>query len=301
MTIKEIEYILGVAESASISEAAKKLFVSQPSITHAIQSAETEIGFKIFERGRTGVEITPEGHEFLDDIRLVYEQMSAVETKYVNKTNDKKIFSLSLQHFQFGIKALTEIINGFDYDKYTIKITEDDINSVISGVAEGVSRIGIITFNERYENVIMKEIKAIGLEFYGISELMPYIITKNIHSLNVYKELTSKEILGYPQVMFNCGKSGGIVSDDCINNGEQMRKIIVNDTLDLVKILQNTESYYVGNHFTDSFLYKNGLIKIPLKNFEGIKLGWIKKSDVILNKTEMDYLKLLNNIIENSK
>lgn len=40
MTLKEIKYLLVVARCASISEAAKQLYVAQPSLTHAIQSVE---------------------------------------------------------------------------------------------------------------------------------------------------------------------------------------------------------------------------------------------------------------------
>lgn len=45
MTLKEIQYLLMVANCASISEAAKQLYVAQPSLTHAIQSVEKRWDF----------------------------------------------------------------------------------------------------------------------------------------------------------------------------------------------------------------------------------------------------------------
>ena len=69
MTLKEIGYLLMVAQCASISEAAKQLYVAQPSLTHAIQSVEKEVGFRIFDRGRSGVTVTEQGEELLSDIR----------------------------------------------------------------------------------------------------------------------------------------------------------------------------------------------------------------------------------------
>ena len=99
MTLKEIKYLLVVARCASISEAAKQLYVAQPSLTHAIQSVEKEVGFQIFQRGRSGVTVTERGEEFLGDIRTVYEQMAMVQGKYVEKRPERKVFSiLSLIH-----------------------------------------------------------------------------------------------------------------------------------------------------------------------------------------------------------
>ena len=80
MTLKEIGYLLMVAQCASISEAAKQLYVAQPSLTHAIQSVEKEVGFRIFDRGRSGVTVTEQGEELLSDIRTIYEQMAAVQS-----------------------------------------------------------------------------------------------------------------------------------------------------------------------------------------------------------------------------
>ena len=64
MTLKEIGYLLMVAQCASISEAAKQLYVAQPSLTHAIQSVEKEVGFRIFDRGRSGVTVTEHNSSF---------------------------------------------------------------------------------------------------------------------------------------------------------------------------------------------------------------------------------------------
>lgn len=102
MTLKEIQYLLMVASCASISEAAKQLYVAQPSLTHAIQSVEKEVGFRIFERGRSGVTVTERGGEFLEDIRTVFDQMAAVQAKYVEKRPERKVFSVSMQHFSLA-------------------------------------------------------------------------------------------------------------------------------------------------------------------------------------------------------
>ena len=65
MTLKQMEYALVTAKCASLSEAAKQLYVSQPSLSEAIKKLEEELGFSIFIRERTGVTVTEAGGRVL--------------------------------------------------------------------------------------------------------------------------------------------------------------------------------------------------------------------------------------------
>ena len=65
MTLQQLRYLIAVAEKGSITEAAKSLFISQPSLSNAIREVEQSIGFRIFKRHRTGVTLTAKGMEFL--------------------------------------------------------------------------------------------------------------------------------------------------------------------------------------------------------------------------------------------
>ena len=73
MTLTQLKYVITVAEEKSMNEAAKKLFISQPSLSSAIKEIEEEIGFNVFKRSNKGVIITPEGEEFVGYARQVVE------------------------------------------------------------------------------------------------------------------------------------------------------------------------------------------------------------------------------------
>jgi DNA-binding transcriptional LysR family regulator len=64
MTIQQLKYIIKVAEIGSITEAAKALFISQPSLSNAIREIEKETKLTIFSRSRQGIALTKEGLEF---------------------------------------------------------------------------------------------------------------------------------------------------------------------------------------------------------------------------------------------
>ena len=120
MTLKEIKYLLVVARCASISEAAKQLYVAQPSLTHAIQSVEKEVGFQIFQRGRSGVTVTERGEEFLGDIRTVYEQMAMVQ---------------GMQHYSMAGAAFARFLRDLEEPYYNAQILEGRMADVIADVA----------------------------------------------------------------------------------------------------------------------------------------------------------------------
>ena len=98
MTLTQLRYVIEIANSSSMNEAAKNLFVSQPSLSGSIRELENEIGITIFIRSNRGVQLTPEGTDFLGYARQVVEQYELMETKYIKKENIKKKFSVSTQH-----------------------------------------------------------------------------------------------------------------------------------------------------------------------------------------------------------
>lgn len=74
MTLQQLRYITMVAEKGTISEAAKELFISQPSLTNAIRELEQEMQVTIFHRTNKGVTITAEGDEFLAYARQILDR-----------------------------------------------------------------------------------------------------------------------------------------------------------------------------------------------------------------------------------
>lgn len=62
-------YVTAIAECGSISAAAKKLFISQPALTKQLGRLESSLGFKLFDRGKTPLALTPEGEIFLEYAR----------------------------------------------------------------------------------------------------------------------------------------------------------------------------------------------------------------------------------------
>ena len=110
MTLQQLKYVIEVADKGSITEAAKSLFIAQPSLSAAIHDLETETATKIFLRNSRGILITPEGAEFLGYARQVVQQAALLEDKYIARQAVRQRFSVSTQHYSFTSSAFVELV-----------------------------------------------------------------------------------------------------------------------------------------------------------------------------------------------
>ena len=97
MTLVQLKYIVTIAETGTISEAAKQLYIAQPSLTAAVKELESELGITIFRRTNKGVLLSAEGEEFLGYARQVIEQTNLIEERYLGTGQVKHQFCVSTQ------------------------------------------------------------------------------------------------------------------------------------------------------------------------------------------------------------
>ena len=109
----EIKYFLTVAECLNFTEAAKKLFVSQPAITKWIKHLEKELHLSLFKRNSKTVSLTPAG-EYL------YKEWSVLSDQFQNSLiQAQKLTYPESEALHIGV------IYGLDYDNYlSAKINE---------------------------------------------------------------------------------------------------------------------------------------------------------------------------------
>ena len=79
MTIQQLKYIIKIVECGSITEAARQLFISQPSLSAALKELESEFGIELFYRTAKGISLTADGTEFLSYARQIIEQTQLLE------------------------------------------------------------------------------------------------------------------------------------------------------------------------------------------------------------------------------
>ena len=71
MRIEQLKDFIQIAESSSLSAAAKKLFVTPQALSASLGKMENEVGAKLLVRGQFGIELTKEGDIFLDTAQKI--------------------------------------------------------------------------------------------------------------------------------------------------------------------------------------------------------------------------------------
>lgn len=131
MTLQQLKYVVTVAETGTITEAAGKLYISQPSLTNAIHELEREMQIVIFNRTNKGISLSKEGDIFLGYARQVLEQAEILEDKYKGEGSGKKQFCVSTQHYSFAVNAFVDLIKKYGQDEYDFSLRETQTYEII--------------------------------------------------------------------------------------------------------------------------------------------------------------------------
>ena len=123
MNIKQIDYILEIAQTKNFNRAAENLFISQPSLTYQIKLAEDEVGFALFERSPKGAVLTPAGEQFCVTLRNIRSEFKrAVEQGQNFSTKKTTNITIGLP-MRSAIYFLPEAIEIFERENESVSIT----------------------------------------------------------------------------------------------------------------------------------------------------------------------------------
>lgn len=198
MTLQQLRYVVTVAKKGNITEAAKELFISQPSLTNAIKDLEKEMNVIIFDRTNKGVAVSKEGEIFLGYARQVLEQVNLLEDTYKQNSGRKLEFCVSTQHYSFAVNAFVDLIKEYGSSEYDFSLRETQTYEIIDDVARMKSEIGILYLNEFNRKVLKKIMKANGLIFTELFIAKPHVFISSRHPLATKRKVTLSELDEYP-------------------------------------------------------------------------------------------------------
>lgn len=277
MTLQQLKYALTIADCGSMNEAAKQLFISQPSLSETMKELETEIGLDIFLRSNRGIVITPEGEEFLGYARQVTEQFGLLQSKYIDKKVKEK-FSVSTQHYTFAVKAFVETVKQIGMEQYEFAVHETTTISVIENVKNFKSEIGVLYENDFNEKVLNKMFKENGLEFVELFSCDTFVYLWSGHPLVKQDVITMEELDEYPCLSFDQGKNNSLyLAEEMKSTYEYRRLIKANDRATLLNLMIGLNAYTLCSGIICEDLNGNDYKAVPLKETEKMRIGYIKR------------------------
>ena len=294
MTLQQLRYITMVAEKGTISEAAKELFISQPSLTNAIRELEQEMQVTIFHRTNKGVTITAEGDEFLAYARQILDQVGLMQERYLNVNERNPRFSVSCQHYSFAVNAFVDVIRKFDARKYDFTLRETQTYEIIEDVAKLKSEIGILYTSSQNETIIMKLIRQNDLKFEELFVAKPHVFISSKHPLADKEALTLEDLEEYPYLSFEQGDYNSFYfSEEVFSVSERKKNIRVRDRATLFNLLIGLNGYTVCSGVIDENLNGKDIIAVPLADENEMKIGYIVHQKNRISRLGTTYLKAL--------
>ena len=294
MTLQQLRYVVMVADTGTITEAANKLYISQPSLTNAIHELEKEMGINIFNRSNKGISPSIEGEVFLGYARQVLEQAKVLEDKYKGDDGGKKSFCVSTQHYSFAVNAFVDLIKRYGQDEYDFSIRETQTYEIIEDVSKLKSEIGILYTSSQNETIIMKLIRQNDLKFDELFVARPHVFISSRHPLADREVLTLEDLEDYPYLSFEQGDYNSFYfSEEILSTLDRNKNIKVRDRATLFNLAVGLDGYTISSGVISKELNGENIIGKPLLVDEYMRIGTIVRKDITLSRYGKAYMEAL--------
>ncbi len=294
MTMQQLKYVITVAEKGSITEAAKDLYISQPSLSGAIKEVEKEAKLMIFNRCRAGVALTTEGMEFLGYARQVIQQMELLQSRYMDNRPEKVRFCVSTQHYTFAANAFVELVQRFGQERYEFILNETQTHQIIEDVRNRFSDFGVLYLCQSNESVLRKAFEEYGLEFHELFTAAPHVFLRRERPLAGYKEISLKDLRPYPRLSFVQGAyESSNFSEELFSNEIVDKSIKISDRAAIVNFMIGLDGYTISSGIFPRYLHGDSIVSIPLAEKEVMRIGYLLNKDRELSELGKIYIEAL--------
>ena len=294
MTLQQLQYAVTVASVGTITEAAERLYITQPSLTTAIRELEKEMNLTIFIRSNRGVVVSKEGEVFLGYARQILEQTELLKEKYTNERQWGRNFCVSTQHYSFAVNAFVELIQKYAGKEYDFNLRETQTYEIIEDVALMKSELGILYLDDENKNVITRALREKELVFTPLFEAKPHVFISSAHPLATKKTVDWDDLTPYPYLSFEQGEHNSFYyAEERYSRVLRKKNIRVRDRATLFNLLIGLNGYTVCSGVIDENLNGENIIAVPLKEQGLMQIGYIHHKKAVLGKLAQAYIEAI--------
>ncbi len=170
MNLLHLKYAVEVAKAGSMGKASEKLLIATPNLSRSIKELEADLGITIFERTSKGMELTPEGQEFIGYAKTILGQIEQVENFYKNGAAKKQEFSISVPRACYISEAFAQFSKFLTTDAAEIFYKETNSQRTIRNMQEHDYKLGIIRYAENYDRYFKTMLEEKGFQYELVTE-----------------------------------------------------------------------------------------------------------------------------------
>ena len=300
MTIQQLKYVSAVEKYGSITKAAQKLYVSQPSVSAVIHALEEELGIEIFIRSAKGIVLTEEGRELLKMGNKILHDVDNIGDFFSGPgKGEKPSFYVSSQHYDFVETAFEQFVNSFPDKQYSFGLMYGQTVTVLENVRKQYCNLGVIFLSKVNRSHMEKTLSDRHLAFHSLATTVPHIFVSRDHPLAGKPSVTAEELMAYPCICFEQDNADPefFSEEMLLSDFYPSKMLFINDLYSSTNLIRECRAYDIGTGIMGKRLREH-LCAIPIETDDTVEIGWISLKGNALKPIEKKFLQILKKHIE---
>ena len=200
MNLLHMKYAVEVAKAGSLNKAAETLLIAAPNVSRSIKELEADIGISIFERTTKGMELTPEGEEFINYAKGILNQIDEVENFYKKGSAKKQKFSISVPRACYISEAFSQFSKSLSKEAAEIFYKETNSQRTIRNMLEHDYKLGIIRYAENYDKYFKSMLEEKGFCYEMVTEFSYSLIMSAGNPLSQKETITFDDLTDFIEI-----------------------------------------------------------------------------------------------------
>lgn len=293
MNIQQIEYAVEASRTLSFSAAAENLFVSQPNISKAISSLESELGYKIFSRTNQGIILTEQDEYFIQHAEIIIEQLRQIKGSQRDKSCSSLHIISSFNHTSLS-EAFIKFCQKYEHQKrFDLCLAYGNIKTVINDVYLNKSHIGIAAIDDKALPIYEETIRSKNLSVTLLKKLQMNINLRKGHPAlkNGIEDITLDKLRDYAHISYDITRGEEYPSLRYYEYIDTIKNISVYDKETRRRLVSSTDAFSVGCVQHPQAPDNANWVSIRIPNIYS-NIVYIKKSGSKLREEAQEYIEL---------
>lgn len=297
MKLDQLFYFSEAAKYKSISIAAEKNYISQPTISGSINKLERELGTDLLRRSSRGVSLTDTGEIVLEKVHIIFDSLDEIQAAVDTSEQGGTVSIAGIPCISDRIIPQTILrLKELDLD-VLLSMTTCESTSAVNQVASGSANLGLVIHYKNLENTPGISYEALFRDEY-LLYVGPFSPYWDASSVTIEEALQAPYIAYREEFIRNNGGLSELL-------GQEQRPNIVlrtneNESLKRMIAQDNYVAFFPRFMSRDDFYYTSGLLRaLPISNAKLIfEVGVVMSTKYKLDKVSKIFLEVLNQTIK---
>lgn len=290
MNTQHFVYALEIEKTRSVTQAARNLFMTQPTLSKAVKDLEDSLGFAVFKRTSKGMIPTQKGAEFLVYAKRIVVQLQKMNTALHAQDASHQLFSLAIPRVSYIAQAASEFVCSFDNSRnMEIDVLETSPMKVIEAVADGHFVLGMIRYRVTDEDYFLRYLDEKDLQYEILWQSSYQVLMHEEHPLADKGNLSAEDFVPYIEIAF--GDNGIPYVRSGAESMENAKRILVYDRAMQFDLLRSNKLAYMwASPLPGEILQNNHLIQKTCRQSDQFKDLLISRSGYHFSKLDRQFI-----------